>query len=69
MKPQKLFFLSIILFAFFPILPNRVKGLPVIIFFFMKQQYRSIKVKEIGYYVKYVNDSDIWGPNLTKKSY
>lgn len=33
MKPQKLFFLSISLFAFFPILPNRIKGLPVIIFF------------------------------------
>ena len=33
MKSKKLFFLSIFLFAFFPILPNRAKGLPVIIFF------------------------------------
>ena len=33
MKPQKLFFFSVLLFALFPILPNSIKGLPVILFF------------------------------------
>jgi O-antigen ligase len=57
MKPQKLFFLSILLFALFPILPNRLKGLPVIVFFlcsifvfFKYKRTKKINLKKVFFF-------------------
>ncbi len=55
-KAKKLFFYTLLLFAFFPIIPNKIKGLPVIMLFFIavflffsKKKY-SFNFKKVLFY-------------------